>query len=433
MKVKLPVAIEFLALPVLVCTALTGCGSDSSPTLFIIPTATPTPVTTRSATATATASTTATPTPIATATATPGPTPTIGVTAARGGLFVADSGNFRVHVFLPPFSDGMDPSLVIGQDDLDGCDASAPSQDTIGFPTDIAFDPSGNLLVVDLGNSRVLRFPTPFSLRMNADLVLGQNDFTSGNPNLSEGGLSNPLAVVVDGSGKVFVADAGNSRILEFLPPLASGIDASVVIGQVDFGSNASAAGQSGLNVPSGLGLDPSGNLWVADNNNNRVLEFVPPFTTGMKASVVVGQGNFTSNLAPPPAPSSMNGPYGVAVGVSGELFVADANNNRVLIFKAPFSNGMDASAVIGQVDFFHATSGSAQSALSMPQGIALDRAGNLWVADTANDRTLEFKPPFTTGMKASLVIGQADPTPCEAGGETAGFFNLPLAAVIKP
>ncbi len=70
------------------------------------------------------------------------------------------------------------------------------------------------------------------------------------------------------------VVDTGNNRVLEFVAPLFTGMAASLVIGQSSFTSSGSATTQSGLHNPEGLAFDSSGNLWVAENSNNRVLEF---------------------------------------------------------------------------------------------------------------------------------------------------------------
>ena len=116
------------------------------------------------------------------------------------------------------------------------------------------------------------------------------------------------------------------------------------VIGQTNFTSSTAATTQSGLNNPTTVTLDSSGNLYVADIGNNRVLMFEPPFTNGMNASVVIGQTNFTSSTAAT-TQSGLNNPQGVAVDSAGNLYVGDYYNNRVVMFHPPFSNGMDAGS----------------------------------------------------------------------------------------
>jgi secreted PhoX family phosphatase len=229
------------------------------------------------------------------------------------------------------------------------------------------------------------------------------------------------------------VADTGNNRILEFEPPLSNGMNATVVIGQPDFTTAARGTTQSTFAVPIGLAFDASGNLWVADDFNNRVLEFKPPFTTGMNASLVLGEPDFTTANDVPPSQNSLNGPTGVAADSLGDVFVIDTNNIRVLEYKTPLSNGMNASVVIGQADFTHSTIGTSQNQLRIPRlQLGFDGSGNLWVTDDQNNRVLQLKPPFTNGMNASLVIGQSDFTTKSNTGGISGL-DSPRGAGIKP
>jgi hypothetical protein len=133
---------------------------------------------------------------------------------------------------------------------------------------------------------------------------------------------------------------------------------------------------------------------------------FEPPLTNGMSASVVIGQPDFTTN-AVATSQSGFGSTIGIAADSGGNLFVADVFNNRVMEFRPPFSNGMNASVVIGQPDFSSATAATTQDGLASPRGVSLDQPGNLFVADNANSRVLEFKPPFSSGMNAGVVIGQ--------------------------
>jgi streptogramin lyase len=260
--------------------------------------------------------------------------------------------------------------------------------------------------VADWENNRVLIYDSPFTTDMNASVVLGQSDFTTGVQATSATGLACPRATAIDGNGNLWVADEYNSRVLEFKTPFTSGMSASLVIGQGNFTTSGIAVSQNGLSFPNGLAFDPSGNLWVSDMDNSRVLEFKTPFTSGMSASLVIGQQNYTSGTSATSA-SGLDYPFAITFDSSGNLWVADSSNNRMLEFKTPFTSGMSASLVIGQSDFTTAGSSTSQNGLYGPEGVAFDSAGNLWVADTFNNRTLEFTPPFTTNQGASLVLGQ--------------------------
>lgn len=111
-------------------------------------------------------------------------------------------------------------------------------------------------------------------------------------------GLQSPVAVQFDSSGNLWVADEVNNRVLEFTFPLSTGQSATLVIGQGSFTTGTAATSADGLNHPFGVAFGYPGNLWVADLNNRRVLEFTPPFSTGQTATVVIGQPSFTTSAS---------------------------------------------------------------------------------------------------------------------------------------
>jgi sugar lactone lactonase YvrE len=203
--------------------------------------------------------------------------------------------------------------------------------------------------------------------------------------------------------------------VLEYQQPFTSGMNASVVIGQPNFASSASATTSTGLEEPEFVAFDSSGNLYVTDSGNNRVLEYEPPFTNGMAASVVLGQTDFVSNGAALTA-SGLDFPTGITFDNAGDLLLADTQNNRVLEFiptiangqfKPTFSNGMNASLVLGQSSFTTGAPATTQSGFNQPNGVAIDGDGNLAVADTGNNRTLTFLTPLAINENANLVLGQ--------------------------
>ena len=322
-------------------------------------------------------------------------------------LVVSDLNNNRVLIYNKPLSNGQSANIVLGQNSFT-TNAAALTASGMYQPVAAAEDSAGNIYVSEYLQARVLQFKPPFTNGMSASLVFGQPDFTTGTGNTTQNGLHGPTSVAIDSSGNLWVADAANNRILQYKPPFSNGMDASLVLGQANFNSFGEATTNSGLHQPLGLAFDPSGNLWVVDGNNNRVLEFKAPFANGESASVVIGQSDFTSSGTATTA-SGLNFPRGVAFDSSGNLWVADAFNFRILQYKPPFSNGMDASLVLGQPDFTTHIPATTQSGLSILCGIGFDSSGNLAVADQNNNRIVGFQPPFSNNQNASLVLGQAD------------------------
>src|SRR2546426_3201682 len=143
-----------------------------------------------------------------------------------------------------------------------------------------------------------------------------------------------------------------------------------------------------------------------ADDINIRLLKYAVPISTGQAATVVVGQGSFTTNTAGTTA-TTLSVPLGISFDSAGNLWVADTGNNRVLEYAAPITTGETATVVVGQGTFTTGTAGTTATTLSSPIGISFDSAGNLWIADQANNRVLKYAAPITTGEAATVVAGQ--------------------------
>lgn len=134
-------------------------------------------------------------------------------------------------------------------------------------------------------------------------------------------------------------------------------------------------------------------------------------------ADALLGQLNYTQNA--PNSPSglptagnlALSNAAHLAIARNGRLYVADSDNNRVLSWPSAslFTVGQPADLVIGQPDFTSFAPGATATAFNLPQGLCVDRAGNLWVADAFNSRVLKFIDPATTDKVADLVLGQPD------------------------
>jgi len=155
-------------------------------------------------------------------------------------------------------------------------------------------------------------------------------------------------------------------------------------------------------------------------------------FPVNPTADRVLGQGNFTTDTFPTTTRASMTEPSGIAVDpVSGKVFVSIAGQHRILRFasSAAVANGANAEAVIGQTDYTSDTSGIGAASLNRPQGIDVDSAGRLWVAEVGNHRVLRFDAAGTlaNGSPANGVLGQTDfvtnttgPAPAKIGNPSA-------------
>ncbi|MBI2103928.1 hypothetical protein HYT59_02895, partial [Candidatus Woesebacteria bacterium] len=275
---------------------------------------------------------------------------------------------------------------------------------------------------------------------MDADVVIGQPDFTSGSAN--QGGtagastINQPTGVAYDASSKkLIVSDFNNHRILIYNQvPTSNNAPADVVIGQTNFTST--SANQGGgvnantLSFPFHIAV-VGGRLIVADGSNNRVLIYNSiPSSNNTSADVVVGQADFTSNGqnqgqgTSSAAANTLRFPRGV-YSDGTKLFISDGGNSRVLIYNSiPTSNNVSADIVVGQPDFTSRAANqggtAAANTLSNSDGDVIVINNKLVVADHVNHRVLIFNQiPTTNNVSADVVLGQVNFSTVDSTGTT--------------
>ncbi|MHB8546708.1 MAG: NHL repeat-containing protein [Nitrosotalea sp.] len=133
-------------------------------------------------------------------------------------------------------------------------------------------------------------------------------------------------------------------------------------------------------------------------------------FVTNQNSSLVVGQSSFTTMVNTPINSSSLSNPIGLAFDSAGNLWVADSNNNRILNYSSSSFgiNHPNATTVLGQSSFTTGGFSTTATTLRAVSALTFDSSGNLWVADEDNSRILKYTAPFTTGQASSLVLGQS-------------------------
>lgn len=306
---------------------------------------------------------------------------------------------------------------------------SVTAADRLCGPTDLWVDQSGNLLVADMQNHRVLVFEHPLDDQV-ADWVYGQANLQSNTPSSTLEGLREPTGVGVDAGGRLWIADF-SGRVLEFDAPVtgASGRTANRTLGTTGAFPSAKRFTQA-----SDVDFDAFGNVYVADGmqpltniegGNNRVLRFESPLTTDAIADAVVGQKGFAASLPNRIDLKSLRVPRGIAFDRSvnpPHVYVADTAANRVLAWlnATTFENGASADLVLGQPSFkaHYCNQGvgvpaAAANTLCQPTDVGVDSQGRVWVADELNNRVVGYASPFASGMVADQpairVLGQAD------------------------
>lgn len=271
-----------------------------------------------------------------------------------------------------------------------------------------------------------------------ASAVIGQPDFTSWGSGTTATSLYNPFGnVAVDpASGQLYVSDLNNNRIEVFSSiPSVNGASASFALGQTDLVSKVAGVSASMMSGP----LNPAisgGKLLFADFRNNRVgiYNTLPAGSPG-SIDVVVGQTGKTTNISGCTA-SNLKGPKAVAVA-NGKMVVADAFNNRVLIWNTvPTTDGAPADLVLGQNGMTACYANASPvavpptaSTLSNPTAVWTDGT-RLVVSDTNNNRVLIWNTfPTANGLAADLVLGQPDFISAATALSATGF-NHPYYGV---
>lgn len=330
------------------------------------------------------------------------------------------------------WTDGQDASLVLGQSSfLDKFPGTTASQFTSTYS--VAIDAAhGKMYVVDGNNHRVLRFSYPIESNQAAELVFGQADFSSNAPGVSRNTFTYPRDVIVDYTGRLWVSDMANARIVWFNEAYAitgNQPNADGVLGQSDFTSSSTSIAQNKFSTPYGMAMTANGTLFVADSGYSRVLRFnnAAQKANGGNADGVLGQPDFVTINTTVDA-HTFNSCRGVAL-INNSLFVADRLNARVLRFDnaASKDNGADADGVLGQPDFTSNTANLTQSGMEKPSRLTSDPYGRLYVSDGLNyNRVVIFDDAVNlgNGADASAVLGHPDFT-TSGSGVDASHFDL--------
>jgi hypothetical protein len=310
--------------------------------------------------------------------------------------------------------------------------AATPGQATstpIGFPGGVAIDSSGNVYVTDTSNTSEV-----YKITSSGILSVIAGDGSVGSPTQGQATNSHlfePSGVAVDSAGNVFIADSDNDVIEKVTP---SGM-LSIVAGVVGDSGTASAglATSTSIGVPTAVAVDSSGNLFIADRINNQVYEV----DTSGTLSIIGGDGSSSAGGGPGGAPlpavpglatnSPLDGPAGVAVDASDDVFVSLTNPGEVVKI-AP--SGV-LSVVAGTGTSGMPAPGLATSTeLGSPAGLAIDGAGDLYIADEAWEYVEEVTPD---GMLTFAAGHASQGTPTFGGPATASALNAPYGIASDP
>jgi trimeric autotransporter adhesin len=297
-----------------------------------------------------------------------------------GDLYIADTGTQRVRQVSP----GGIITTIAGTG-MAGTSSNNISSVTaaLNFPMGVGLDSNNNLIISDTQNQLVRQVTAGIIQTVAGTGVAGLG---SANQLASQTELNNPRSTCTSKSATVYIADSGNHRVLSIAK--TSVISVAAGNGTAGATGDGQVAWLAQLNQPSACALDSAGNLYIADTGNNRIRKVTP---TGV-ISTVAGTGTTGSAGDEGPASAALlNGPRGIAVDSNNDLFIGDTGNNRIREVTA--DGVIHTIAGQGTAGFTGDGGPGTAAELNAPAGVLLDGSGNLYVADTGNNRVRELVP----------------------------------------
>ncbi len=296
---------------------------------------------------------------------------------SSGNLYIADSGN---HAIREVTRDGNITTFAgYGTAGFSG-DGGAATSAQLFSPSDVAIDSSGNIYIADTGNS-VIRLITASTGYIST--VAGNNGVGS----TGDGGaavkasLNGPHGLAVDSTTNIYISEYGDSRIRK-VSKTNGNISTIAGTGSFGFSGDGGAATKANLANPWGICVDSGGNLYFADQRNNRIRKI----TSSGTISTVAGNGILSySGDNGPALRAQLNGPQGVATDTAGNVYVVDGLNNAVR--KISTTGVITTIAGTGTLGFSGDGGQGTSAQLNRPQAVAADAAGNVYIADTGNNR----------------------------------------------
>ena len=287
---------------------------------------------------------------------------------SAGNLYIADHDNNRIR----KVSNGVITTIAGGDGNGFSGDGGLATSAYLYGPGGVAVDFAGNLYIADTGNQRIRKVTNGVITTVAGSGTAG---FSGDNGPATTARLNGPRDVAVDFAGNLYIADTDNQRIRK----VANGVITTVAgSGTAGFSGDNGAATGAQLNGPRGVAMDSAGNLYIADADNHRIREVSNAIITTI-AGVSQGFGGDNG----PATSAHMYYPGGIAVSAVGNLYIADQGNNRIRRVSDGVITTLGGNGEAG----LSGDNGPATSAqLFTGHGIAVNTAGDLYVADNRND-----------------------------------------------
>jgi uncharacterized protein (TIGR03437 family) len=329
---------------------------------------------------------------------------------SAGNLYIADRDNNRIR----KVSGGVITTVAgagptgLNRGGFSGDNGPAANAQLNG-PLGIAIDSAGDLYIADLGNERIRKVSNGIITTFAGN---GTQGFSGDNGPAASAQLYDPRAVAVDSTGKLYIVD--NSRIRMVSNGVITTVAGNGIYG---FSGDNGPAANAELNGPEGVALDSAGNLYIADTNNQRIRKVSSGIIT-----TIAGNGTpFFSGDNGQAANAGLAIPSEVVVDSAGNLFIAEILDSPI----RKITNGIITTVAGSTTEGFSGDNGPAASAqMYQPNGLAIDSAGNIYVADTLNNRIRLLQPQLSVNPGGTVNAASSAPNAPVAPGSIATVYG---------
>ena len=347
---------------------------------------------------------------------------------ASGNVYIADTGN---NVIRKVNTSGIISTFAGGGSSGLGDGGLATSAE-LNRPYGVAVDTSGDVYIVDTNNDRIREVNTSGIISTFAG---GGSIFVDG-CSATSAHLFESYGIAVDTSGDVYIAEKNTNRIRKVN---TSGIISTFAGGGSSGLGDEGPATSAQLNQPCGIAVDASGNVYIADIWNYRIRKVN---TSGI-ISTFAGGGSSGLGDGGPATSAQLNQPYGIAVDASGNVYITDFGNYRIRVVN---SSGIILTFAGNGYPGFSGDGGSATSAqLNLPYSVAVDASGDVYIADMDNNRIRKVffvqtgtisgkvtKSDGTTVIPGAIVLAmQNGITTTQTISDSYGNYSLQIATGI--
>jgi sugar lactone lactonase YvrE len=349
----------------------------------------------------------------------------------KGNIYVADTGNNAVRIITPDGNINLFAGYVAAGPPTAGYngDGGPANGAQLQLPVGIAVDGAGNLYIADSANNAIRKVTTDGSISTIAGLGPTAPGFSGDGAAASTANLWGPLDVAVDSSSNIYIADTNNANVRKIttdgnINTIAgsTAIVSNVLTIAFGYAGDGGGATLAKLAGPAGVAVDSSGNLYIATYADNRIRK------VDSKNNISTFAGNSGYGFAGDGGPATsaqLSAPRGIAVDSGGNLYLADRWNNRIRKIA-----GGNLTTIAGNgLGSFGGDGGSpANAQLSAPDGVATDKAGNVYISDLLNNRVRMVSP---AGVISTIAGNGLSGFSGDGGAATSAQLSQPAGLAV--